>query len=88
MTVAIQSDYRHMPLARRHPCRLDVQIECTRAKRLEEAPVLPTLQAGAEEVRVAFFQARLGGGEFAVIPLFSGRGDAGQAQEIGGMRPN
>ena len=50
------------------------------AKRLEEAPVLPTFQAGAEEVRVAFFQTRLGCGEFAVIPLFSGRGDAGQGR--------
>ena len=50
------------------------------AKRLEEAPVLSTLQAGAEEVRVAVFQTRLGGGEFAVIPLFSGRGDAGQGR--------
>ncbi len=50
------------------------------AKRLEEAPVLPTLQAGAEEVRVAFFQARLGDGEFAVIPFFSCRGDAGQGR--------
>ena len=48
------------------------------AKCLEEAPVLPTFQTGAEEVRIAFFQAGLGGGEFAVIPLFSGRGDAGQ----------
>ena len=46
------------------------------AKRLEEAPVLPTLQAGAEEVCIAFFQARLSGGEIPVIPLFSGRGDA------------
>jgi hypothetical protein len=42
--------------------------------------MLPTLEAGAEEVRVAFFQAQLRRGEFSVIPLFSGRGDAGQGR--------
>ena len=40
--------------------------------------MLTTLQAGTEEMRVSFFQARLGDGEFVVIPLFSGRGDAGE----------
>ena len=50
------------------------------AKRLEEAPMLPALQAGAEEVCIAFFQARLSGGKIPVIPLFSGRGDAGQGR--------
>jgi len=38
--------------------------------------VIPAFQTGAKEVRIAFIQSRLGGGEFAVIPLFSGRGDA------------
>jgi len=79
-----------MTLARRHACRLDVQIKRPMAKRVEEAPVLPALQTGGEEVRIAFIQARLGSGEIPVIPLFSGRRDAGQGRrsEEGGPIEN
>ena len=54
----------------------------TAQSRLEEAPVLTAFQTGPEEVRVAFFETRLGCGEFTVIPRFSGGGDAGQGRRL------